>query len=443
MPQPRMIDLNPKIRQEPTGLEHVLTGFANKFREDMVEGQDIDQLKQIYGQYQEGRKKTGVIEDLQQRRQEEARMLEDAKIKVQTQPGLSPTARVNAMNQLQKFGEHNLELQKLATEETKKQKTLNDNRNIIKDLEHKRGLPQGSLSAYENDPKMAEQVSRPPKEGKQTQASQPINPDQLKRIQDVRNNPAFESASPAKKYQILTDAGVSRENAKAEADIYAEEGKIDTERNKTIAKKQAEADVAFVNEQAEKIPQLFDRQQTMEAASKLNEEGVTGGLWDAAMQRAGLLQYTSEGYRQFASYAKDAVRNQNIKGVVGSQISQMEFGFFRDATISERFSQEANEQIIKKEMLATKYQQLYADITKDLVAKNDGEIPPNIQQKVNDEFAKQSKGISRQVQKTARNFNAIQNVPKGMVLMFDKNRQPLHVPEDQVAEATKDGATLK
>src|SRR5690348_15745201 len=34
------------------------------------------------------------------------------------------------------------------------------NRAIIKDLEKQRGLPEGSLSAYESDPKMAEQVTR-------------------------------------------------------------------------------------------------------------------------------------------------------------------------------------------------------------------------------------------------------------------------------------------
>jgi hypothetical protein len=62
--------------------------------------------------------------------------------------------------------------------------------------------------------------------GKKTQASQPIDPEQLKIIQDVRNNPAYEEASPAKKYQMMTDAGVSKENSVAEANIHAEDLKL-------------------------------------------------------------------------------------------------------------------------------------------------------------------------------------------------------------------------
>lgn len=58
-----------------------------------------------------------------------------------------------------------------------------------------------------------------------TQASQPINPDQLKRIQDVRRTPEYENASPSMKYRLLTDNGVSKENAEAESKISAEEEK--------------------------------------------------------------------------------------------------------------------------------------------------------------------------------------------------------------------------
>jgi hypothetical protein len=76
---------------------------------------------------------------------------------------------------------------------------------------------------------------------KPTQASQPINPDQLNKIKDVRQTPEYEAASPSKKYRMLTDNGVSKENAEAESKIYAEEeknkpgGEFSKLREKTVA----------------------------------------------------------------------------------------------------------------------------------------------------------------------------------------------------------------
>ncbi len=420
MPSAQVIDLNPGPRTEQTSLEKTLSGFSKRHRENQIDTQETDALREIYDQYKK-----------------EGGMLEDALIAVQTRPGLSPTTRVNSVKQIMEFQKHNNELQKKAKEEA-------SNKAKIADLEKRRNLIPGSLAAYEDDPKMAEQLTRPEKEGKKTQASQPVDEDQLRRIEHITSKPEFASASLPEKNLMLLKGGVSKENAKSVVDPFAEQSKLGQERASVLTKKQAENDVAFVEEQAAKLPALFQRQQTIEAADALNEEGVTGQAWDQAMQKAGLLQFTSEGFREFASYAKDAVRNQNIKSVVGSQISQMEFGFFRDATISERFSKEANRQILKKEKLALRYEKLYADITKKILEENKGEIPERIQQKVNDEFATQAEKVSKEVREAAIDFDAIQNVPEGKVLMYDKKRRPLHVPANQVEKYSKPpyGATL-
>src|SRR5882757_9506870 len=111
----------------------------------------------------------------------------------------------------------------------------------------------------------------------------------------------------------MTDAGISKENAKTESDVFAEDEKLNKERETVITKEQAKDDYSFVSDQVKKIPELFNRQKTLDAADALNEEGVTGQPWDLIMQKAGLLTYTSEGFREFSSYAKDAVKNQNIK----------------------------------------------------------------------------------------------------------------------------------
>lgn len=425
MPQLQVVDLSPRPRQQ-TKLEETISAFAERNRMNEIEKRETDALRSIYDEYRQ-----------------DGRNIEDALMAIQTRPGISPTARVNAANQLMQFQKHNYDLQKQAKIDAEKAHKAARAQQVTRDIEQRRELPEGSLAAYQDSPALAASVTKPATPPKPTQASQPIDPDQLRRIQHVRSNPAFESASPSKKYQMLTDSGVSKENAKAEADIAAAEEKPRQERETVLARKQAENDAAFYDEQVSAIPRLFRTQETLDRAAVLNEEGATGKIWDDAMQAVGLLQYTTDGRREFASYAKEMVKNQNIRNIVGSQISQMEFGFFRDATISERFSKEANRQILKKEEAALRYERLYATIAKEIVDQNNGQIPVNLQQKVNDKFADQSQKITREVREAAKNFEAIQKVPKGFVLMYDPKRRPIHVPENKVQQAVKSGATLK
>lgn len=415
MPSAQVIDLNPEPRTELTPLEKTLGGFAKRNRENQVEQQESDALKEIYSQYQQ-----------------DGKNLERTIQEIQTRPGISPTTRVNTVKQLMEFQKHNTELQKKAKEEA-------SNKAKVADLERRRNLTPGSLAAYEDDPKMAEQVTRPEKG---TQASKPIDEDQLRRIEHTLAMQGFDDLTPSQQNLSLIKNGVSKENAKAVIDPKIEEAKMDNERGSVLRKEQAKMDINFADEQTNKAKELFGRQEVLDQAAVLNEEGVTGQPWDQAMQKIGLLQYTSDGYRVFTSLAKDAVKNQNIKSVIGSQISQMEFGFFRDATINPAFSKEANRQIIKKEGLALRYEKLYSDITQKLIEQNNGEIPERLQAKVNEEFAQQAKKISKELKEAAIDFEAIQNVPPGKVLMYDKKRRPLHVPANEVEKYTKLGASL-
>ena len=412
-----MFDFTPSQRSENTSLEKTLSSFSKRNNAIATEERETDALGDIYKKYQsDGNNINNAIADIQSR------------------PGISPTARVNNVNALLQLQKDNVEQQKKALEAQQNQK-------ILTDLEQRRGLEEGSLGAYASDPKMAEQVSRPAAPPKQNQADRPIDADQLKRIQHVRNNPEFEKATPSKKYQMLTDAGVSAPNAKTEADLAAQEGEIDKARDKAIEAAQAQKDVAFVEEQAKAGEASVKQLDTLKAGRKLNSEGVTGKNWDIAMNAAGLVNYTSAGYREFASYAKEAVKNQNIKSVVGSQMSQREFQFFVDATINPNFSQEANNRVLMKEEIAARMTQLYSDITAGVIEQNGGKIPRGIHQQVNKEFSIQSKKLQEELAIVAQDYEAIQYVPPGKVLMYDEKRRPLHVDADKVAEATALGAT--
>lgn len=422
MPQIQTFDLAARPRTEPTSFERTVSAFANRQRENQLERQDTDALSEIYSQYKN-----------------QSQTIDDALMAVQTKQGLSPTARVHAANHLMEMKKTNHELQKATQAQKEKQDAADRKKAQVRDIEKKRGLEEGSLSAYDDNPNLANSISKP---AASVQSEKPITDEQLSKIRNIRSQEGFSELSPSEQYRALTDAGVSRANAEAEAKLRAEELKGQNAREAEIGKKSAISDFDFVQDQVQKEPDLFKRKDTLQAANKLNSEGVTGGLWDQAMQRAGLLQFNTQGYREFASYAKDAIKNQNIKSIVGSQISQMEFQFFRDATISERFSQAANEQIIKKEMLAIQYEELYGDITKRIIEQNNGKIPEGIQSKVNSIFAEESKKISNKVRKAKINFDAVQKVPEGKVLMFDKERNPIHVDEDKVKWASDNGATL-
>jgi len=424
MPSAQVIDLNPGPRGPATPLEKTLSAFASRNTADRADARETDALREIYDQYQQ-----------------DGSNLEATIKGIQTKPGLSPTTRVNTVKQLLDFQEHNGKLQKKAQEDAEKAEKKLRNQAQIRDIETRRGEAPGSGDAYIDDPSKYAALTKPPKEGKGNQADRQIDPDQLKRIEHITSRPDFMEASPSQQNLMLLKGGVSKENSKAVIEPLIEEAKLGTQRDETINKKQAEADFGFVEEQVSKIPSLVNRQQTLEAADALNEQGVTGQNWDIAMQKAGLVQYTSDGFREFSSHAKDSVKNQNIKSVIGSQISQMEFGFFRDATINPNFSKEANRRIIDKEKLAIRYEKLYSDITEKLVEQNEGKIPPNIQSQVNKEFALQAEKISKEVRKAAIEFEAIQNVPDGFTLMYNKRRKPLHVPNDQVKQATLEGAT--
>jgi len=103
MPSAQVINLNAPKDTEPTPLEMTLSSFSKRQRENQINEKDTDALKDIYGKYQR-----------------DGRNLEDALIAIQTRPDISPTRRVEAVNQLMQFQKHNQELQKQASKQLNK-----------------------------------------------------------------------------------------------------------------------------------------------------------------------------------------------------------------------------------------------------------------------------------------------------------------------------------
>lgn len=102
MPQLQVVDLNPIERTDKTPLEKTLEGFANRQRENQIGKRETDALRDIYSKYQS-----------------DGKNLEEAIMAIQTRPGISPTTRVNSVNQLLQFQKHNNDLQRKAEKELK------------------------------------------------------------------------------------------------------------------------------------------------------------------------------------------------------------------------------------------------------------------------------------------------------------------------------------
>lgn len=152
MPSAQVIDLNPNPRTEYTPLEQTLSSFSNRQRENQIDRQDTDALRDIYSQYQ---KEGGTIQD--------------AIIALATRPGISPTKRVESAKQLNEFQKYNTELQKKSKDDLEKAEvkakkaeseaqTKSQQAVIAKDLQEQRGFTPEQADAYAKNPALLEKV---------------------------------------------------------------------------------------------------------------------------------------------------------------------------------------------------------------------------------------------------------------------------------------------
>lgn len=99
MPAAQVIDLSPTPRRETT-LEQTVGAFTNRHRENQVNQQENDALKQIYSRFQQ-----------------DGQRIEQTIQAIQTDPNISPTRRVETMNQLLGFHKINQGLQREAVKQ--------------------------------------------------------------------------------------------------------------------------------------------------------------------------------------------------------------------------------------------------------------------------------------------------------------------------------------
>jgi len=106
---------------------------------------------------------------------------------------------------------------------------LLQNKKILSNMEQEFELEKGALDPYVKNPEFARKIYQP-KQKTKTQASQPIDQEQLERINAITETDNFKNATPAQKTSLLHKGGVSKENASAVVNPFIEEEKINEKR---------------------------------------------------------------------------------------------------------------------------------------------------------------------------------------------------------------------
>lgn len=295
-----------------------------------------------------------------------------------------------------KLDTNNPEIRKMAFQNAFKgleeQNKLEGNKRMLENIASTRGKEPGSLEAYASNPALGELVTRPEKtvkEPKKTQASQPIDPEQLNIIKNVREKPEFKNASPSKKYQMMTDAGVSKENSKAEADIFAEEQKGTSENTKA---KQHERE--FFHTESKKFDETLAEQGI--AAEKKNRALESQlkiahklGKWDrvvsalAGQSKWGDLLKSSTA-QEFDSYALPQM--EGLRQILGGVLSDSDIRLIMQKVVTSSKTPQANEKIAKYLMSENNYVLDKKHIADELKRNNGGYRPANFESEIDRTF---------------------------------------------------------
>ncbi len=411
MPQTPVFNFQETPR-EKTPLEQTLTSFAERQRYNQIQKQETDALKEIYSQYQQ-----------------DGRNIENAFIAAQSNPDLGPSARVAAVDNLLKYQKHNAELQEQAKKQLKEEQTAARNKQINRDQEKAFGLPEGALAGYEDKPALAAQMYKPPKK---TQASQPIEEDQLRRIQHVESQPEFQAASLPQKSKMFRDAGVSKENNDSVMKSYGDEADLNIKSfdtaynaNKKFIDDTTSKYSAFETEMKPKLLQMRNIPDedliSPTAAVFLDAVGLPLGS---------LADPSSELYQKLS---QDLLKG--LPETYGNRILKVEVDNFLKTIPTLMNSADGRRMITSNMLKLGEMKEVYYKAMRRMQEKalEDGKFPRDFQQKVFDQVKPQIDKINQEFVK----LSEIKHVPPGTIPFFNPNGDIEFVPEEHAQWATE------
>jgi hypothetical protein len=308
------------------------------------------------------------------------------------------------------------------------------NQQIISDLEQRRNLAPGSLKAYVQDPKLAEQITRPPKEPKKTQASQPIDQEQLEIIKKVRAQPGFADLDELSQYQELTAAGVSKENAEVESKLRGAQ----LTRNQQAFDSAYKAQEPFINETTDKYrafetemkPRLMQMQNIPD--EDLVSPTAAAFLEQLNIPLGALEDPSSELYQKLS---QDLLKG--LPETYGNRILKVEVDNFLKTIPTLLNSPEGRRMIASNMLKLGELKEVYYnEMRKQQQAALEQQIiPKDFQQRVFDQVKPQIDRINNEFVK----LSEIKAVPKGTIPFFNPNGDVEFVPKEDAQWAMENG----
>ena len=310
------------------------------------------------------------------------------------------------------------------------------NQAVLSDLEAKRGLEKGSLRAYGNNVKLAELTSRPSTEPKKTQASQPIDPDQLKRIQEARKTPDYNDLDEVDQYRLLTDYGVSKENAEAEAKLTGSK----RERLQKAAESSYKSQEEFIDSITKQYKAFeMDTKPRLLQMQKINDDGqLIGPTASAFLETLGIPLGALEdpSSELFTKLSQDLLKG--LPDTYGNRILKVEVDNFLK-TIPTLLNSASGRRMITSNMLklGEMKEVYYQEMRKQQKSALEKGLPlaRDFQQSVFDNVKPQIDRINEEFVK----MSDVKFVPENTVPFFDPDGNITFVPKEHAQWASENG----
>jgi hypothetical protein len=241
--------------------------------------------------------------------------------------------------------------------------------------------------------------------------------------------------------QTQKDSAIKNKIANEKLDLAKLKSSPEYQRQQHLESSQAQADVKYNQQLQENSKQHELKEKSLNRLEQLNKKGVTGKAWEKFAEKAGFVNVTSEGRREFAAEVKSLITD--IRSILGGQFSNFEFQTILNAYPSADFSKEANSAIIKnlKEFQDIKKKEV--QFANQIKKENGGKLPYDYQSLVNEKVHEYTSSRLPEIKENTRQImNEQYDIPKGYTLMFDPNGDPLSVADNEIEKWKALGAEL-
>jgi hypothetical protein len=319
-------------------------------------------------------------------------------------------------------------------------KNEND-RLIIRDIEKKEGLPEGALSAYEGNPNLALKVHGT-KETHKTQASQPIDEDQLKRIRAIEKTDKFKAAPLPKKKSMLHKGGVSKENASAVLDPYIEEEKLLEKkalREEGQIARSHESQKSFIEDTTNKF-KSFETEMKPRLLQMRNipDEDLVGPTAATFLEHLGIPLGALENPASELYHKLSLDLLKGLPETYGNRILKVEVDNFLKTIPSLMNSPDGRRMIASNMLKLGEMKEVYYNAMRREQKKSIDEnkpLPKGFQQEVFDQVKPQIDRINNEFVK----MSEIKSVPDGTIPFFSPSGEIEFVPKEHAQWAQENG----